>query len=166
MKTPLDTEVDLRAGHIVLDGFSALRERGTAPLPLLGPCLLWPRSPISATAELLLNIQILHIYVYLLFFSQSTLMKAALFKNSKTISTKWRLKFFSCFGRPFVKRFALCYRTVVCLCVCLVTLVYCGQTVMNQDATWYGGRPRAPSTILDNRYVCDTDCIVPQSSII
>jgi len=30
------------------------------------------------------------------------------------------------FGRPFVKRFALCYRSVVCLSV---TLVYCGQTV-------------------------------------
>jgi len=48
-------EVDIGAGHIVLDGFPALRERGTAlPPPLLGPCLLWPRSPISATAELLL----------------------------------------------------------------------------------------------------------------
>ena len=39
------------------------------------------------------------------------------------------------FGRPFVKRFALCYQDVVCpVCpVCLsclsVTLVYCGQTV-------------------------------------
>jgi len=39
------------------------------------------------------------------------------------------------FGRPFVKRFALCYRTVVLsdltVCpVCLsVTLLYCGQTV-------------------------------------
>jgi len=36
------------------------------------------------------------------------------------------------FGRPFVKRFALCYRTVVLsvLSVCLsVTLVYCCQTV-------------------------------------
>jgi len=36
------------------------------------------------------------------------------------------------FGWPFVKRFALCYRTVVCpVCpVCLsVTLVYCGDTV-------------------------------------
>jgi len=36
------------------------------------------------------------------------------------------------FGRPFVKRFALCYPTVV-LSVCpislCVTLVYCGQTV-------------------------------------
>jgi len=37
----------------VLDGFPALRERGRAPSPLLGPCLLWQRSPISATAELL-----------------------------------------------------------------------------------------------------------------
>jgi len=46
------TEVDIGAGHIVLDGFAALREGGTAP-PLLDPCLLWPRSPISATAELL-----------------------------------------------------------------------------------------------------------------
>ena len=40
------------------------------------------------------------------------------------------------FGRPFVKRFALCYRTVVCLSVCpvlsvlSVALVYCGQTVV------------------------------------
>ena len=35
----------------------------------------------------------------------------------------------SVFGRPFVKGFALCYRSVV-LSVCLsVTLVYCGQTV-------------------------------------
>jgi len=32
------------------------------------------------------------------------------------------------FGRSFVKRFALCYRTVVCVSLCLVTLVYCGQT--------------------------------------
>jgi len=34
------------------------------------------------------------------------------------------------FGRPFVKRFALCYRTVaVCLSCLSVTLAYCGQTV-------------------------------------
>jgi len=52
LKTPVGTEVDLRTGHIVLHGFPELREKGTAP-PLLGPCLLWPRSPISATAELL-----------------------------------------------------------------------------------------------------------------
>jgi len=33
------------------------------------------------------------------------------------------------FGRPFVKRFVLCYQTVVCLSVVSLTLVYCGQTV-------------------------------------
>jgi len=33
------------------------------------------------------------------------------------------------FGRPFVKRFALCYQTVVCLSCLSVTLVYSGQTV-------------------------------------
>ena len=32
-------------------------------------------------------------------------------------------------GRPFVKRFALCYRSVVCLSVLSVTFVHCGQTV-------------------------------------
>ena len=35
----------------------------------------------------------------------------------------------SFFGRPFVKRFALCYRSVVCPVCLSVTLVYCGQTV-------------------------------------
>jgi len=54
MKTALGTEVDLGPGHIVLDGVAALRERGTAAPHLFSPCLLWPRSPISATAELLL----------------------------------------------------------------------------------------------------------------
>jgi len=52
MKTPLGTEVDLGPGHIVLDGVPAPREMGTTA-PLFVPCLLWPRSPISATAELL-----------------------------------------------------------------------------------------------------------------
>ena len=61
MKTPLGTEVDLRAGHIVLDRFPALRERGTAPLPLLGPCLLWPRSPISAGTSQLITRSTRHI---------------------------------------------------------------------------------------------------------
>jgi len=55
MKMPLGTEVDLRAGHIVVDGFPALRERRTAS-PSLDLCLLWPRSPISATAELLFSL--------------------------------------------------------------------------------------------------------------
>jgi len=54
MKMPLGTEVDLRAGHIVLHGFPA-PAKGVQHPPLLNPCLLWPRSPISATAELLLR---------------------------------------------------------------------------------------------------------------
>ena len=33
------------------------------------------------------------------------------------------------FGRLFVKRFALCYRYVVCPVCLSVTLMYCGQTV-------------------------------------
>jgi len=53
MKTPLDTEVDLGPGHIVSDGVPALRETDSAAPPLFRPCLLWPWSPISATAELL-----------------------------------------------------------------------------------------------------------------
>ena len=56
------------------------------------------------------------------------------------------------FGRPFVKRFALSYRTVVRLScpvlscpVCLsVTLVYCGRPNgwMDQDEAWRAVRPR------------------------
>jgi len=53
MKTALGAEVDLGPGHIVLDGVSAAA-KGVQQPPIFGPCLLWPRSPISATAELLL----------------------------------------------------------------------------------------------------------------
>jgi len=52
MKRPLGTEVDLGSGHIVLDGVPAPAKGAQQP-PIFGPCLLWPRSPISATAELL-----------------------------------------------------------------------------------------------------------------
>jgi len=52
MKTSLGTEVDLGPGHIVLDGVPAPAKGAQQP-PLFGPCLLWPRSPISATAKLL-----------------------------------------------------------------------------------------------------------------
>jgi len=50
------------------------------------------------------------------------------------------------FGRPFVKRFALCYRTVVCpvcpdLSVCNVGVLW-PNGWMDQDATWQGGRSR------------------------
>jgi len=53
MKTPLGTDVDLGPGHIVLDGVPAPAKGAQQPPPIFGPCLLWPRSSISATAELL-----------------------------------------------------------------------------------------------------------------
>jgi len=43
MKMPIGTKVDLGAGHIVLDGFPVLRERGTAT-PSFRPMSLWPGS--------------------------------------------------------------------------------------------------------------------------
>jgi len=46
--------------------------------------------------------------------------------------------------RPFVKRFALCYRAVVCticLSACNVGVLW-SNGWMDQDVTWYGGRPR------------------------
>jgi len=52
------------------------------------------------------------------------------------------------FGRPFAKRFALWYRTVVyhvlsvCRSVCDVRVLWPNGSV-DQDATWYGGRPRS-----------------------
>ena len=48
------------------------------------------------------------------------------------------------FGRPFVKRFALCYRTVVCpVCpVWHVGVLLWPNGWTDQDATWYKGRPR------------------------
>jgi len=57
------------------------------------------------------------------------------------------------FGRPFIKRFALCYRTIVlsvCL-VCLSVLSVCNVGVlwpngwMDQDETCYRGRPLSRS---------------------
>ena len=54
MKTPHGTEVDLVPGHSLLDWDPARPYERGRTAPLFGPCLLWPRSPISATAELLL----------------------------------------------------------------------------------------------------------------
>jgi len=51
------------------------------------------------------------------------------------------------FGRPFVKRFAVCYRSVV-LSVCLSCLSICNFRALwpngwtDQDETWHAGRPR------------------------
>jgi len=46
------------------------------------------------------------------------------------------------FRRPFVKRFALCYRTDVlsCLSVCNVGVLW-PNSWMDQDETWHAGRP-------------------------
>jgi len=52
MKMPLGMEVDLIPGHIVLDGSQLCAKREQQPPASFGLCLLWPRSPISATAEL------------------------------------------------------------------------------------------------------------------
>jgi len=45
------------------------------------------------------------------------------------------------FGRPFVKRFALCYQTVVCLSVCNVGVLWPNGST-DQDETWHARRPR------------------------
>jgi len=48
------------------------------------------------------------------------------------------------FGRPFIKRFDLCYRTVLMQSVCPACNVGVLWTNgwMDQDKTWHGGRPR------------------------
>ena len=59
MKTPLGTEVDLGPGRTVLDGDPAPpRKEHSSPLSY-GAYLLWPRSPISATAELVITFALL-----------------------------------------------------------------------------------------------------------
>jgi len=53
------------------------------------------------------------------------------------------------FGLPFVKRLALCYRTVVCLTLSVLSVcLVCDVGIlwpngwMDQGETWHGGRPR------------------------
>jgi len=61
------------------------------------------------------------------FVSLSVCLSACL---SDRISPEPHARSLSIFGRPFVKRFALCCRSVVCLSVCpSVTYVHCRQTV-------------------------------------
>jgi len=57
--------------------------------------------------------------------------------------SKLHLDQYSVSGRPFVRRFALCYRTVVCLSctVCDIGVLY-PNGWMHQDETLHGGRPR------------------------
>jgi len=51
------------------------------------------------------------------------------------------------FGRPFVKRFALCYRSVV-LSVCNVRALWPNGWT-DQDETWHAGGPRPGHIVLD-----------------
>jgi len=48
--------------------------------------------------------------------------------------------FHSLFGRPFVKRFALCYQTAVCLSVYDVGVLW-SNSWTDQDEAWHAGRP-------------------------
>jgi len=52
-------------------------------------------------------------------------------RRNKKIVVEHISHYLHIFGRPFVKRFTLCYRTVVLsvLCCLPITLVYCGQMV-------------------------------------
>ena len=61
-------------------------------------------------------------------------------RNDNTqVTTRQRIVF----GRPFVKRFALCYRTVVLpvLSVCNVRVLWPNGWT-DQDESWHAGRPR------------------------
>ena len=59
----------------------------------------------------------------------------------------------SIFGRPFVKRFALCYRTVVCPVLSVRSICDVGvlwpNGLTDQDETWHRGRPRPGHIVLD-----------------
>jgi len=50
---PLGTEVGLGPGDIVLNEDPAPPWKTAQQPSLFGPCLLWPQSPVSATAEIL-----------------------------------------------------------------------------------------------------------------
>ena len=67
---------------------------------------------------------------------------------SLTVKSDFKLVFmhdyYCILGRPFVKRFTLCYRTIVCLSVlsiCDVGALW-PNGWMYQIQTWHGGRPR------------------------
>jgi len=83
----------------------------------------------------------------LCFHSHKQVKRGSLNHNlfEKTI-TKWSLQNALIFGRPFVKRSALCHPTVVCLCslscpVCDVRALWPNGWT-DQDETWQAGRPR------------------------
>jgi len=72
----------------------------------------------------------------------------AVMQKSNTLVFQGR---FCIFGRQFVKRFALCYWTVVGLSCLWRWHVWCIAAKPNgwmyQDETWHDSRPRAPVTL-------------------
>ena len=89
-------------------------------------CLSVSKCPMRASGRNALLIQLLISALYTLFACLLGFLTNFLF-----------------FGRPFVKRFAVCYRTVVLsvLSVCNVGVLW-PNGWMDQDATSYGGSPR------------------------
>jgi len=81
-------------------------------------------------------------------------LNLCLFRPTRVHNPNGKLIGSTAFGRPLVKRFALCYEIVVCLSglsvlsVCLSVCPVCDFGVlwpnggMDQDETWYGGRSR------------------------
>jgi len=61
IKMLLGREVDLGSGNIVLDGDQIPPQRGIAPTPIFGPCLLWPNR--CASQLLLSSCQLSHLYL-------------------------------------------------------------------------------------------------------
>ena len=55
-------------------------------------------------------------------------------------------------GRPFVKRFALCYRCVVCLSVVCDVCVLWPNSWMDQDETWHGVGLGPGHNVLDGEW--------------
>jgi len=152
MKTPLGTEVYLGPGHIVLDGVPAAQNGHNTPPHLFGPCLLWPRSPISATAKLLLKMTVIqkleqqwvqgmelrnfhrgcHIYLA----GRPSRWASALILGIHVYAILYLHN--DIFGRPKMVRPMLPDR---CLSVCNVGVLW-PNGWMDQGETWPGGRPQ------------------------
>jgi len=64
----------------------------------------------------------------------------------------WVINFFAVFGRPVVKRFALCYRTVILsvlpVCPGCDVGVFWPNGWTGQDKTWHGGIGLGPGDIV------------------
>ena len=103
MKTPLDTKVDLGPGHTVLDGHPA-------PTPREGhssaPFSFRPMSVLATVAHL-------SYWWALVLFYDLFIIHQNVLSCIYTTMLWWSV----IFGRLFVKQFALCYQTFVCLSV-------------------------------------------------